>query len=147
MANSSFGQFLINAAQNGINSIGNIGETVSLQPGTELSLSVNPKIDLSKVDLDKLDISQISLSDSKIEIGVKHDLAENLSVRFAVNSTLKDFTSTPSENGTRIAFDLTGTQLSDNVDLHFGVSNTVIGLFSPSGTNNFEFKLGGSIKY
>ncbi len=150
MANSAFGQFLVNAAQNGANSIGKInvlGGPVNLQKDTELSFSVDPKIDLSKLDLGHLDINQISITDTKIEIDVKHNLADNLSVNFSVNSSVKDFLTTPTENGTRISIDLTGTQLSDAVDLKFGVSNTLAGLTSPSGTNDFKFSLATNIKY
>jgi len=149
MANSSLGQFLINAAQNSINSIGeiNIGGPVNLEKNTELSFSVDPKIDLSHLNLDKLDITQISFSNTKVEVEVKHNLAENLNIKFAVNSSLKEFITTPTENGTRIAIDLTGTQLTDSVNLNFGISNTLMGLVSPGGTNDFQLKVGGNIKF
>ena len=149
MPNSAFGQFLVNAAQNGINSIGplQVGGPVNLSQTTQCSFSVDPKIDLSKLELGNLDINQINISDTKVEFEVKHQLGDNVTVSFGVDSSLKDFIATPSQNGTKFVFDIDAVDVTQDLKINISASDTVISLVSPSGTNDFKLSVGGSFSY
>lgn len=145
MSNTKFGQTIIDITENAINSIGKIGIPVQLN-SSELSFSVNPKIDLSSVDLSDLHIKQIDISDTEIGISFDRQLNEDFNVNFSIDSKLEDFTKSVSENGTRLSFNIAGTEINQKIDLSLGASTSVCSILSPSGTNDFQLNLSAKAK-
>lgn len=145
MSNTKFGQTIIDMTENAINSIGKIGIPVQLN-SSELSFSVNPKIDLSSVDLSDLNIKQIDISDTEIGISFDRQLNEDFNINFSIDSKLEDFTKSISENGTKLSFNIAGTQINQKIDLSLGASTSVCSIVSPSGTNDFQLNLSAKAK-
>lgn len=145
MSNTKFGQALVNMTENAINSVGKIGIPVQLN-SSELSFSVNPKVDLSRVDLSSLSIKQIDISDTEIGITFDKQLNEDFSVNFSVDSKLEDFTKSISENGTRFSFNIAGTEINQKIDLSVNMSDSLCSLISPSGTNDFQLNFSAKVK-
>lgn len=145
MSNTKFGQTIVDITENAINSIGKIGIPVQLN-SSELSFSINPKIDLSSVDLSDLHIKQIDISDTEIGISFDRQLNEDFNVNFSIDSKLEDFTKSFSESGTRLSFNIAGTEINQKIDLSLGASTSVCSILSPSGTNDFQLNLSAKAK-
>lgn len=142
------GEKLVKLAENMINSIGSIPIPVKLN-SSELTFSVNPKVDFSNVDLNNFSISQIEISDTSVGICLSKDINlddTNFNISFAVDSRLKDWTASKDENGTKLIFDIAGTTIDQKIDLKVGASTSVIDIVSPGGTNDFQPTFAGKIK-
>jgi len=65
-------------------------------------------------------------------------LDDTFKAKFSIDSKLKDFTKSISENETKFSFNIAGTQIDQKIDLSFGISESLCSLISPSGTNDFQ---------